>query len=241
MSGARKWSLSKYSYAAGSRMKHKNKEYVLRQLIKIWTDFDNQLGTIPIIKRLYRGKFRLEDYQLWLLNHRQQVIEGGRWIARAASSINHRYADIRSSFIKHAATEHKDYKMLEKNYLSVGGKQSDIENYPKNIGSEALSAFMFHKAAQPDPFQLLGAMFIIEGLGQKKATEWGALIQKQLNLDEDQVSFLLYHGKNDDDHLQEFERTLGSGILDIPNMAEDIIKTARVVAKLYQMQLEEIS
>jgi len=222
-------------------MKEKNKNYVLRQLFKIWIDFDNQLNHIPMIKRLLGGKFRLEDYQRWLLNHRQQVIEGGRWIALAASSITHEYTELRSKFIQHAATEHRDYLMLEHNYLSLGGKAEEIQHYPKNIGTEALSAYMFHQASQPNPFQLLGAMFIIEGLGQRKAGEWGLLIQQQLKLKTDQVSFLLYHSKNDGDHLAEFEATLDTGILSIDNMADQIVKTARVVAKLYQLQLEEMS
>jgi hypothetical protein len=32
---------------------------------------------------------------------------------------------------------------------------------------------MFHEASRPNPFGLLGAMFIIEGLGSIKAAEWG--------------------------------------------------------------------
>lgn len=226
--------------AGGSCMTVKNKEYVMRHLVKTWTEFDNNLNVIPVIDKINRGKFRIEDYKLWLLNHRQQVIEGGRWIARAASSITNHHAELRSTFLKHAVTEHTDYKMLESNYISLGGNLADIEKYPKNIGSEALSAFMFHQASQPDPFNLLGAMFIIEGLGQRKALEWGAKIQKQLKLHEDQVSFLLYHGKNDSAHMDEFEKILSCGILEIDGIADNIIKTARVTARLYQLQLEEI-
>ena len=77
-------------------------------------------------------------------------------------------------------------------------------------------------------------------LGQKKAAEWGALIKEQLKLEDSQVSFLLYHGSNDDDHMKQFEETLASGILDINNMEKKIIKTAKIVARLYLLQLEEI-
>jgi 3-oxoacyl-[acyl-carrier-protein] synthase-3 len=59
--------------------------------------------------------------------------------------------------------------MLESNYISVGGKLDDIVQAEKNIGTEALHAFMYQRATDPNPFDLLGAMFIIEGLGQKKA------------------------------------------------------------------------
>ena len=213
---------------------------VLRQLVMVWSNFESRLHQLPIAEKLNRKKLRLEDYQLLLLNHRQQVIEGGRWIARAASSITHEYADLRSDFIKHAHTEHRDFRMLEKNYVATGGKLEDIQSYPKNIGSEALSAWMFHRASQPNPFDLLGAMFIIEGLGKHIAKHWAQSIKDQLHLEDQHVSFYTYHGEHDDGHLEELEAALSSGILDIPGMDTAIIKTAKVTGRLYLLQLEEL-
>ena len=219
---------------------NKKVEQVMRGLFMVWADFDSSLNKVPVIEKLNRGKFRTEDYKEFLRNHRQQVIEGSRWIARAASSITAEYSELRSTFLKHAITEHKDYKMLEKNYVSVGGKLDEILNAEKNIGTEALHSFMFERATHPNPFELLGAMFIIEGLGQKKATEWGGQIKKQLSLSDEQVSFLVYHGANDENHMKEFENTLSSGILDIDGMDKAIVKTAKIVARLYRLQLEEL-
>ena len=215
-------------------------ETVLRGLIKVWTDFDTSLNSVPLIAKLNRDRLRLDDYKQFLINHRQQVIEGARWIARAASGIDEHHIELRSLFMKHAVTEHRDFEMLERDYVSVGGALEDIRRAEKNIGTEALHAFMYHRASQSNPFDLLGAMFIIEGLGQKKAFEWGKAIQRQLVLKENQVSFLLYHGANDDEHMEQFDSTLNSGILDIPNMDRSIIRTAQVTARLYRLQLEEI-
>jgi 3-oxoacyl-[acyl-carrier-protein] synthase-3 len=213
---------------------------VLRGLLKLWGEFSTSLDQVPIIDKLNRGKFRLDDYQDLLRNHRQQVVEGARWIARASSSISEDYFELRSRFLQHAITEHRDFQMIERDYVSVGGKLDDILAAEKNIGSEALHAFIFHRASQPNPFDLLGGMFIIEGLGQKKAGEWGRRIRDQLGLRNDQVTFLLYHSENDETHMQEFEDTLSSGVLDIPGMDKDILKTAKVVARLYRLQLEEL-
>ncbi|MFO0389836.1 MAG: iron-containing redox enzyme family protein [Alphaproteobacteria bacterium] len=212
---------------------------LLRQLMMIWVDFDSRLNNVPLIEKINRGKLRLEDYQLFLRNHRQQVVEGSRWIARAASSITAEYEPLRSRFLKHAVTEHRDFRMLEDNYVATGGSREDITNGQKNIGSEALSAWMFHRASQPNPFDLLGAMFIIEGLGQKKAKAWGEAIRQQLKLPDEAVSFLIYHGKNDESHMEEFEEVLESGIL-TAELVATIVKTAKVTARLYLLQLEEI-
>ncbi|MFN7112735.1 MAG: iron-containing redox enzyme family protein [Alphaproteobacteria bacterium] len=215
-------------------------EAVMRGLMIVWSDFDTAIETVPLIDKLRRGKFREEDYKALLINHRQQVVEGARWIARAASSIDSRYTEQRSVFLKHAVSEHQDFQMLEKHYVSLGGSLADIQNAPKNIGTEALHAFMYHSASQTNPFDLLGGMFIIEGLGEKKAGAWGRKIQQQLNLSDDQVSFFIYHAEHDEDHMEHFVETLKSGILDEPDMGQRIIKTAKIVARLYRLQLEEL-
>jgi 3-oxoacyl-[acyl-carrier-protein] synthase III len=85
---------------------------VMRSLIKVWADFAVDLDTVPLIDKLMRGKFRIDDYRQLLINHRQQVIEGARWIARAASSITSDYADQRAMLLQHAlVSESESYKL----------------------------------------------------------------------------------------------------------------------------------
>lgn len=215
------------------------KARLTRQLTQVWFDFETRLHQIPIIEKLERGQLRVEDYRLLLLNLRQQVVEGGRWIARAASNITADAFDYRSMFIEHAFDEHRDFRMIEKDFVSVGGDIADITSAQKNIGTEALSAWMFHRAGQENPFDLLGAMFIIEGLGMRVANRWGEKIRRQLGLNENQVSFLLYHGANDVNHFDRFEKVVGSGVL-TEELVTRIVKTAKVTARLYLLQLEEL-
>jgi len=215
------------------------REKLVRELTHVWVDFEAKLHKVPLIEKLVRGVFTVEDYRELLINMRQQVVEGSRWIARAASSITAEHLALRSSFIRHARDEHRDYEMLERHYVSVGGAHEAITRAPKNIGSEALSAWMFHRAGQENPFDLLGAMFIIEGLGNRIARKWGLAIKDQLGLQEEQVRFFTYHGDNDATHLDRLEGALASGIL-TPELAARIVKTAKVTARLYLLQLEEL-
>jgi len=216
-------------------------EWLVRGLTSVWVDFEKDLRTAPIIKKIYNGTITLEEYRLLLLNLRQQVVDGSQWIARAASNVSMEYFDVRSSFISHSRDEHRDYQMLEKNYINCGGERDDLYNGEKNVGSEALSAFMFHTASKPNPFDLLGAMFIIEGLGNRIAGKWGRAVQQLLNLNDDQVSFFTYHEISDsnENHFERFENAINSDAL-TEELAKKILKTAKVVAKLYRMQLAEI-
>lgn len=216
-------------------------ESLVRNLTSVWVDFETDLRQVPFIRKIYNGTVTMQEYREFLLNLRQQVIDGSQWIARAASNVSMEYFDVRSSFISHSRDEHRDYQILEKNYINCGGNKEDLYRTPKNVGSEALSAFMFHRASQPNPFDLLGGMFIIEGLGNRIAGNWGRAIQNQLDLEEDQVSFFTYHESSDsnESHFLRFENAVNSELL-TQEMADKIVKTAKVVAKLYIMQLQEI-
>jgi 3-oxoacyl-[acyl-carrier-protein] synthase-3 len=126
---------------------------LVRQLMEVWVEFETRLNTVPVIDKMNRGKLRVEDYRHLLINLRQQVIEGARWIARAASNISIEHFPLRSLFIGHAADEHRDYQMIERDFVSVGGTLEEIQRAQKNIGSEALSAWVFHRASHEDPFR----------------------------------------------------------------------------------------
>ena len=212
---------------------------VLRRLTVVFTDFEGRLEQTPLIRKLNRGRFEMDDYRAFLIGLRQQVKDGALWMSRAASNIGEDRLELRSKLMRHAVTEHRDFRLLEADYVATGGMLADITSAEKNIGSEALSAWMFHEASKPDPFGLLGAMWIIEGLGSIKAQEWGRLAQQRLSLPDTAVRFLLYHGENDSQHIGEFQEMLGL-VLPGEATAKRIVRTAQVTARLYALQIEEI-
>jgi 3-oxoacyl-[acyl-carrier-protein] synthase-3 len=211
----------------------------LRQLIRVWFDFERRLAKVPIIRRLDLGQFNLEDYQNLLLNMRPQVVEGARWIARCASSFDRDHADVRSVIIGHAQDEHRDYEVLEADYVTSGGDLQTLQRQPRNPGSEALHCFLMYRAGQPNPVDLLGAMWIIEGLGEKMANDWAKRMDERIDGSKAFTRFLRYHGDNDDSHMDKLYGLIDRMCTD-QDAADRIVRTAKVVARLYAMQLEEI-
>ncbi|ALJ20083.1 iron-containing redox enzyme family protein [Microbacterium sp. No. 7] len=212
---------------------------LFERLSDVWASLEERLDQVPVLRRLAEGTVTLDDYKRLLFNLRQQVVDGSPWISRAASSFDMDHFVLRSAAIRHAEEEHRDYQMIERDYVAVGGTLDEIRAGRKNIGSEALSGYMFHYASRPNPVGLMGAMFIIEGLGAKRAAGWAARFQEVLGLADDQVHFMTYHQQADAEHTGALEAILTSGIVDDAG-ADEIVRCAEVVARLYAMQLEEL-
>jgi 3-oxoacyl-[acyl-carrier-protein] synthase III len=213
--------------------------WLARELAFVWHDFTARLARVPLVMAIEGGTIRRDDYLCYLRNLRQQVIDGGRWISQTAASMGQELFSIRSALIGHAAEEHRDYQMLEKNYVAAGGAIAEIENAPKNVASEALSSYVFHKASQPNPVGLFGAMFIIEGFGSTYCGRWAEQLRSALDLPAAGVSFFAYHGAHDDGHYDKLRAILSGPHIDMER-ARDIVKTARTVGRLYVLQLEEL-
>ena len=136
---------SKINIQDNNRSSMKNVEYddiimnphaqvCLQQLIRVWLGFERDLSIVPLLRRLDLGTYTIDDHLCLLRNLRQQVIEGSRWITRTASSFDRKYAEIRSTIISHAVDEHRDYELLEKDFVATGGKLEDILSMERNIG-----------------------------------------------------------------------------------------------------------
>lgn len=214
-------------------------ERLLIELGLVWADFNALLRQVPIVKRITDGTVTADDYRRLLRQLRQQVIEGSRWIVTFAANVSAEQSWLRSQMIAHASEEHRDYELLERDYVAMGGTLDEIRHTPKNLGSEALSAFIFHRASQPDPLDLVGAMFIIEGLGMRKALGWAERLTETLDLSAQQTSFLRYHGSRDHGHLGRLSDVIDR--LELHEaLCERVVRTAQVTARLYALQLEEI-
>lgn len=212
---------------------------LLERLAAVWSAFEERLEQVPILRRLAAGDVTLADYQGLLYNLRQQVVDGSPWISRAASNFDMDHFDLRSAAINHALAEHRDHLLLERDYVAVGGSLEELRAGRKNVGSHALSGYMFHQAGLPNPIACLGAMFIIEGLGARKALAWAQRFQEVLGLADGQVHFMRYHQEADEAHTATLDAILTSDRID-DAAAEVIVTCAKVVARLYVLQLEEL-
>ena len=214
----------------------------LEGLAEIWHGFRSEMWRTDLVRCISRGTFSEAHYLDWMRCWIPQVRQGSQWMREAAASLSGRHAPLRALVESHATDEQHDYQMLFDDYRAAGGTATSIDALARNPGGEALNAYLFAKARRPDPFGLLGAIYIIEGTGQRIIPLLLPLMKRQLGLKRRAFRFLDYHAANDAAHLERWTRGLELVLaLDRDDAIRDeILRTARDTARLYLMQIENV-
>lgn len=211
---------------------------LLRGLAEIWHDYRSQAWRTPIVSRIVRGNITQSDMLRWMEDWIPQVQQGSIWMRKAVTHLDDRYAGLRELVTAHAGDEQYDFRILFDDYRRAGGPVTRIEDLRRNAGGEALNAYLHARAEQDNPVGLLGAIYIIEGTGQRIVPALLPEIRRQLALPLEAVRFLHYHGENDVNHLARWLKCAELALQGGGDAAvDDIIATAAATAQLYLLQL----
>ena len=214
-------------------------QYLLQSLAGVWHDYRSRVWRSPVIHKLVSNRFDLSDYRNWTAQWVPQVREGSQWMREAVASLTVKYAKLGELISLHAGEEQNDFKILYEDYCSAGGEEA-LDNLRRNPGGEALNSYLHALASTENPVGLLGAIYIIEGTGQRIVPALLPLLRKQVNLPRDAFRFLEYHGENDEHHLARWLSAVELVMAEDANAADAILATAKRTAQLYLMQFEHI-
>ncbi|QVQ25586.1 iron-containing redox enzyme family protein [Achromobacter deleyi] len=215
---------------------------LLTELAAIWHDYRSRVWRTPVVRRLRNRQFETADYLNWMENWIPQVREGSKWMREGAASLSAQYAPLAALIDMHAGEEQNDFQILFQDYRNAGGAVDSIDALRRNPGGEALNAYLHGLAATRDPIGLLGAIYIIEGTGQRIVPALLPLLKASLKLPPDAFRFLEYHGHNDEHHLARWLSAVELALdCDEDGRAEQrIVDTARRTAALYLMQFHHV-
>ena len=214
---------------------------LLRDLAEIWHDYRSRAWRAPIIARITRGAITHADMLRWMEDWIPQVQQGSVWMRKAVTRLDESYRHLADLVSAHAGDEQYDFKILFADYRRAGGPLERVEDLRRNPGGEALNAYLHARAEKPNPVGLLGAIYIIEGTGQRIVPALLPAIRSQLALPLEAVRFLHYHGENDVNHLARWLKCAAIALeTGGAAAAADIVATARETAQLYLMQLGAI-
>ncbi len=212
---------------------------LLTSLAGIWHDYRSQVWRTPLIHKLVNQTFTQDDYRCWTAQWVPQVREGSRWMREAVASLTGKFSELAELIETHAGEEQHDFMILYQDYCAAGGAEA-LDSLRRNPGGEALNSYLHGLAATTNPLGLLGAIYIIEGTGQRIIPALLPLLRKQLDLPASAFRFLEYHGANDEHHLARWLSAVELAIAIEPDAGQMIIATARRTAQLYLMQFEHI-
>ena len=215
---------------------------LLTELASIWQDYRSNVWRTPLLRRIRTRQLQTQDYVRWMSHWIPQVREGSLWMREGAASLTGDYATLASLIDLHAGEEQNDFKILHSDYLTAGGTETDIAKLRRNPGGEALNAYLHNLAATPNPVGLLGAIYIIEGTGQRIVPSLLPLLRAALPLPPEAFRFLEYHGANDENHLERWLMAVQMALdLDSEGTAQQaILQTARNTAAMYLMQFQHV-
>jgi 3-oxoacyl-[acyl-carrier-protein] synthase-3 len=216
---------------------------LLTELASIWHDYRSQVWRTPLVRQIRERRFAVPDYLNWMAQWVPQVREGSLWMREGAASLTGDYQALAALIDVHAGEEQNDFQILFDDYRQAGGTVSDIADLRRNPGGEALNAYLHGLAATTNPIGLLGAIYIIEGTGQRIVPALLPLLKASLKLPPQVFRFLEYHGHNDEHHLNRWLMAVEMVMaLDPDGRApRQIIDTARHTASLYLMQFQHIT
>ena len=214
---------------------------LLQRLAAVWHDYRSAAWRTPLVRAIVQRRFGVDDYVRWMACWIPQVREGSRWMREAIASMRAPYEALGVLVETHASEEQFDFRILFDDYRHAGGTAQHIDALRRNAGGEALNSFLHAKAATPSPVGLLGAIYVIEGTGQRIIPALLPLLQAQLPLGPQAWRFLAYHGANDENHLARWLAAVRLVLQADPTgrADDDIVATARRTAQLYLMQWED--
>jgi 3-oxoacyl-[acyl-carrier-protein] synthase-3 len=215
-------------------------QQLIKELASVWHEYRSRAWRTRLIRTITSGQFTSADYVQWMSCWIPQVREGSRWMTTGAENLDAQHTALAALVRKHAGEERNDFKILFDDYRAAGGTANSIEELRRNPGGEALNAYMHSLAGRKNPLGLLGAIYIIEGTGQRIIPALLPLLQQQLDLPTHAFRFLTYHGDNDVSHLARWLTAVEMAIELSPGCEQRIIDVARATAELYVLQMEHV-
>jgi 3-oxoacyl-[acyl-carrier-protein] synthase-3 len=214
---------------------------LLQQLAEVWHGYRSAAWRTPLVRRIVQRRFTVADYVQWMACWIPQVREGSRWMREAIASMRPPFVALGAIVETHASEEQFDFRILFDDYRTAGGTVANLDELRRTPGGEALNSYLHAKAATESPVGLLGAIYVIEGTGQRIIPALLPLVQAQLKLGPQAWRFLAYHGANDENHLARWLRAVQLVLAADPSgrVDADIVDTARRTAQLYLMQWED--
>ena len=202
-----------------------------KELLKKTNSEKEYLLSAPIIEDVMLGRFDLSTYIAFLNQAYHHVKHTVPLLMAAGSRLS-----TAQQYLQSAIQEYIDEEAGHENWIlndveACGVDRSQTVALPTPFESEVMVSYLYDTVNRKNPLGIFGMVLVLEGTSAELATEVGKIVQKQLGLPAEAMSYLERHGTLDQQHLKGFEQLMDR--IEDTDTQNAIVHVARSVYRLY--------
>lgn len=189
------------------------------------------LLSAPIIEDVMLGRFDLGTYIAFLNQAFHHVKHTVPLLMAAGSRLAGNQEYLQPAILEYIDEEAGHEHWILNDMEACGVSRSQAAALPAPYESEVMVSYLYDTVNRKNPLGIFGMVLVLEGTSAGLATEVGKIVQKQLALPREAMSYLESHGALDQQHLKGFEDLMDR--VEDPDAQDAIVHTARAVYRLY--------
>lgn len=197
------------------------------------------LLSAPIIAHCHEGSLTLPTYQKFLAQAYYHVRHTVPLLMAAGGRLSHDQEWIRAAIAEYIDEEYGHQEWILNDISAIGGNADSVRHGMPGPAIELMVAFLYDQINRGNPLSLFGMVQVLEGTSVSIALSVAELLQKNLGLPKEAMSYLTSHGALDQDHLKFFAGLMNKITKESDQQA--IIHAARMVYRLYGDMLRELT
>lgn len=189
------------------------------------------LLSAPIIEDVFNGNFDIHTYIAFLNQAYHHVQHTAPLLGAASQHLTEQQGWMNKTMQEYIEEERGHEAWILDDIEACGFSREEYANAAAPYASEVMVAYLYDYVTRVNALGIFGMVLVLEGTSSSLAPAVGALVQKQLNLPDNAMTYLTTHGELDQDHISYFERAMNK-ITDPVDQAA-IVHVANTVYRLY--------
>ncbi|KTD47905.1 hypothetical protein Lqui_2169 [Legionella quinlivanii] len=186
------------------------------------------------------GKDGLKDiYINFLLDSYQHVRMATTIYAMAGARVAEENKKVRIWLLNHAVDEYGHHEWIANDLKALGVDTSTLATRKQSVHADCLVAWLYYIAYIGNPMSILADSFVIEGLSQLFASQASEILQSELSLPDEALTYLARHGIADQGHMEELKELINENVTKESDY-QDMLQCAKVEFELYSKMMLQL-
>jgi pyrroloquinoline quinone (PQQ) biosynthesis protein C len=185
----------------------------------------------PIIQQALAGDFSLATYIAFLNQAYHHVRHTVPLLESACANLRDDQAWMGEVLSEYIAEETGHEQWILNDIEACGYERTEYESGPAPLTSEIMIAYLYDYINRINPVGLFGMVLVLEGISSDLAPAVARIVQRELQLPDSAVTYLISHGELDQSHIRFFENAMNR--ITSKDDQQAITHAANVVYRLY--------